>query len=48
MSTSAAMSLDTARLQMSWAVTAQFGDQVPLFFYSRLFVSTRDCGTCSR
>jgi NAD(P)H-flavin reductase len=33
------MTIDTARLQMSWAVTAQFGDQVPLFFYSRLFVA---------
>jgi NAD(P)H-flavin reductase/hemoglobin-like flavoprotein len=33
------MTLDTARLQMSWKVVAQFGDQVPMFFYSRLFVA---------
>ena len=33
------MAIDTARLQMSWAVAAQHGDQVPLFSYSRLFVT---------
>src|SRR5262245_4661872 len=33
------MTIDTARLQLSWAVVAQYGDQVPLFFYSRLFVA---------
>jgi hemoglobin-like flavoprotein len=33
------MTIDTARLQMSWADAAQYGDQVPLFFYSRLFIT---------
>ena len=33
------MAIDTARLQMSWAAAAQYGDQVPLLFYSRLFVT---------
>ena len=37
--------LDASRLQMSWDLVAQHGDQVPLFFYSTLFVThphTRD------
>jgi NAD(P)H-flavin reductase/hemoglobin-like flavoprotein len=37
--------LDTSRLQTSWDLVAQHGDQVPLFFYSTLFVThphTRD------
>ena len=37
--------IDTARLQTSWDLVAQHGDQVPLFFYSTLFVTyphTRD------
>jgi NAD(P)H-flavin reductase/hemoglobin-like flavoprotein len=32
-------SLDTRRLQSSWATIARFGDQVPLFFYSTLFLT---------
>jgi NAD(P)H-flavin reductase len=31
--------INGARLQISWGLVAQYGDQVPLFFYSRLFVS---------
>lgn len=37
--------LDAARLKKSWSTVAQHGDQVPLFFYSTLFLthpSTRD------
>jgi NAD(P)H-flavin reductase/hemoglobin-like flavoprotein len=37
--------IDAARLQTSWDVVAQHGDQVPLYFYSTLFVThpqTRD------
>jgi hemoglobin-like flavoprotein len=33
------MTIDTARLQMTWAVAAQYGHQVRLFFCSRLFVT---------
>lgn len=29
---------DARRLQKSWAIVVQFGDQVPLFFYSCLFL----------
>jgi NAD(P)H-flavin reductase/hemoglobin-like flavoprotein len=32
------MSLDPDRLKKSWALVAQYGDQVPLFFYSTLFL----------
>ncbi|HYZ99902.1 MAG TPA: globin domain-containing protein [Acidimicrobiales bacterium] len=31
--------IDASRLQKSWATIAQFGDQVPLFFYSTLFLT---------
>ena len=37
--------LDAARLKKNWSTVAQHGDQVPLFFYSTLFLthpSTRD------
>lgn len=34
--------LDAARLQKSWSTVAQHGDQVPLFFYSSLFLSDPD------
>ena len=37
--------IDASRLQKSWDLVAQHGDQVPLFFYSTLFVTdphTRD------
>ena len=31
--------IDGARLQISWGLVAQYGDQVPLYFYSNLFVA---------
>src|SRR5687768_10117189 len=31
--------MDTAALQNSWAIVAKSGDEVPLFFYSHLFLS---------
>jgi NAD(P)H-flavin reductase/hemoglobin-like flavoprotein len=34
--------VDVARLKRSWALVAEHGDQVPLFFYSTLFLSHPD------
>jgi NAD(P)H-flavin reductase/hemoglobin-like flavoprotein len=33
------VALDTTRLRSSWAEVARYGDQVPLFFYSSLFLA---------